>query len=112
MEFSIDLTKQKCEKAEIRVKELENENRQLRGSDIRNGALTEERHNFKQQLRQVTQVLGEKSTKLNEMSIEVTQLKAHVDKLSEDNKKNRCSIEKKDNKIAICNRSCMKPKRS
>ena len=35
MEFSIDLTKQKCEKAERRVKELENENRQLTGADIR-----------------------------------------------------------------------------
>ena len=33
------------------------------------------------------------------MSIEVTQLKAHVDKLSEENKKHRCLIEKKDNKI-------------
>ena len=36
---------------------------------------------------------------LSEMSIEVTQLKAHVDKLSEDKKKIRCSIEKRDNKI-------------
>ena len=50
MEFSVDLTKQKCEKAEARVKELENENRQLRGADIRNGALSEERDNLKQQV--------------------------------------------------------------
>ena len=33
------------------------------------------------------------------MLIEVTQPKTHLDKLSEDNTKNRCSIEKKDNKI-------------
>ena len=58
VECSIDLTKQKCEKAEIRVKE--NEKRQLRGADSRNGALTEERDNFKQQLQQAKQVLGEK----------------------------------------------------
>ena len=50
MEFSVDLTKQKCEKAEARVKELETENRQLRGADVRNGALSEERDNLKQQV--------------------------------------------------------------
>lgn len=99
MEFSIDLTKQKCDKAERRVKELENENRQLKGADIRNGALMEERDNLKQQVQQAKQVLDEKTKKLNNISIEVTQLKAHVDKLSEENKKHRCSIEKKDNKI-------------
>ena len=33
------------------------------------------------------------------MSIEVTQLKAHVDKLSEETKKHRSLVEKKDNKI-------------
>lgn len=43
--------------------------------------------------------MDEKTKKLNEISIEVTQLKAHVDKLSEENKKHRCLIEKKDNKI-------------
>ena len=99
MEFSIDLTKQKCDKAERRVKELENENRQLEGADIRNGVLMEERDSLKQQVQQAKQILDEKTKKLNEMSIEVTQLKAHVDKLSEENKKHRCSIEKKDNKI-------------
>ena len=99
MEFSIDLTKQKCDKAERRVKELENENRQLKGADIRNGALMEERDCLKQQVQQAKQLLDEKTKKLNEISIEVTQLKAHVDKLSEENKKHRCLIEKKDNKI-------------
>ena len=99
MEFSIDLTKQKCDKAERRVKELENEMRRLEGADIRNGVLMEECDNLKQQVQQAKQLLDEKTKKLNEISIEVTQLKAHVDKLSEENKKHRCSIEKKDNKI-------------
>ena len=51
------------------------------------------------QVQQVKQTLGEKSKKLNEFSIEVTQLRAHVDKLSEENKKSRSSLEKKENKI-------------
>ena len=99
MEFSVELTKQKCEKAEGRVKELENESRQLRGADIRNGALMEERDSLKQQIQRSKQVLNEKNRKLNELSIEVTQLKAHVDKLTDENKKSRCQLEKKDNKI-------------
>lgn len=58
MEFSLDLTKQKCEKAESRVKELETENRQMRGADIRNGALLEERNNLKQQVIKCSGMLG------------------------------------------------------
>ena len=57
MEFSVELTKQKCDKFERRGKELENENQQLGGADIHNGALTEERDNFKQQLQHAKQVL-------------------------------------------------------
>ena len=95
----MEFTKQKCEKAEGRVKELENESRQLRGADIRDGALMEERDSLKQQIQQSKQVLNEKNRKLNEQSIEVTQLKGHVDKLTDENKKSRCQLEKKDNKI-------------
>lgn len=50
MELCLDLTKQKCQKAEARVKELENENRQLKGAEIRNGSLLEERDNLRQQV--------------------------------------------------------------
>ena len=96
MEFSVELTKQKCEKAEGRVKELENESRQLRSADIRrNEALMEERDILKQQIQRSKQVLNEKNRKLNELSIEVTQLRAHVDKLTDENKKSRCQLEKK-----------------
>ena len=99
MELNVELTKQKCEKAEGRVKELESENRQLKGADIRNGALVEERDSLKQRVQQSKQVLNEKNKKVNELSIEVTQLKAHVDKLTDENKKSRSQMEKKDNKI-------------
>ncbi|CAH3159397.1 unnamed protein product [Pocillopora meandrina] len=99
MELNVELTKQKCEKAEGRVKELESENRQLKGADIRNGALVEERDSLKQQVQQSKQVLNEKNKKVNELSIEVTQLKVHVDKLTDENKKSRSQMEKKDNKI-------------
>lgn len=43
--------------------------------------------------------MDEKTKKLNELSIEITQLRAHIDKLSEENKKNRSLLEKKENKI-------------
>ena len=99
LEFNMDLTKQKFEKAERRLKELEGENRQLRGADIRNVSLKEECDNMRTQLQRAKQVSDEKSRRLNEVSIEVTQLKAHVDKLSEENKKNRSAVEKKDAKI-------------
>ncbi|XP_068683876.1 centromere-associated protein E-like isoform X2 [Montipora foliosa] len=99
MELSVDLTKQKCEKAEGRVKELENENRELKWADIRNNNLLEERDKLRQQVQQVQKTLDEKSKKLSEFSIEVTQLRTHIDRLSDENKKNRSSLEKKDNKI-------------
>ena len=50
-------------------------------------------------MQQAKQVLDEKSRKLNDFSIQVTQLQAHVDKVSEENKKNRSSLEKKEKKI-------------
>ena len=50
MGLNLDLTKQKCQKAEARVKELENENRQLKGAEIRNGSLLEERDNLRRQV--------------------------------------------------------------
>ncbi|XP_022801236.1 kinesin-like protein KIN-7I [Stylophora pistillata] len=99
MELNVELTKQKCEKAEGRVKELESENRQLKGADIRNGALAEERDSLKQQVQQSKQVLSEKNKKVNELSIEVTQLKAHVDKLTDESKRSRSQLEKKDNMV-------------
>ena len=99
MELNVELTKQKCEKAEGRVKELESENRQLKGADIRNGALAEERDSLKQQVQQSKQVLSEKNKKVNELSIEVTQLKAHVDKLTDESKRSRSQLEKKDNTV-------------
>lgn len=43
--------------------------------------------------------MDEKTKKLNELSIEITQLRAHIDKLSEENKKNQSLLEKKENKI-------------
>lgn len=43
--------------------------------------------------------MDEKTKKLNELSIEITQLRAHIDKLCEENKKNRSLLEKKENKI-------------
>ena len=88
MEFSIDLAKQIWDKAERRVKEFENENPQLKGSD-----------NLKQHVHQARQIWDEKTRKLSKISNEVTQLRAHVDKLSEENKKHRCLIKKKDYKI-------------
>ncbi|XP_067024413.1 uncharacterized protein [Acropora muricata] len=99
MELCLDLTKQKCQKAEARVKELENENRQLKGAEIRNGSLLDERDNLRQQVQEAKKALAEKSKKLSEFSIEVTQLRAHVDKVSEENKKSLSSLEKKENKI-------------
>lgn len=50
MELCLDLTKQKCQKAEARVKELENENRQLKGAETSNGSLLEEREKLRQQV--------------------------------------------------------------
>ena len=43
--------------------------------------------------------MDEKTKKLNQLSIEMTQLRAHIDKLSEENKKNRSLLEKKERKI-------------
>ena len=43
--------------------------------------------------------MDEKTKKLNEISIEITQLRAYIDKLSEENKKNRSLLEKKESKI-------------
>ena len=43
--------------------------------------------------------MDEKTKKLNELSIEITQLRAHIDKLSEENKENRSLLEKKESKI-------------
>lgn len=99
MELCLDLTKQKCQKAEARVKELENENRQLKGAEVSNGSLLEEREKLRQQVQEAKKALGEKSKKLSEFSIEVTQLRAHVDKVSEENKKSLSSLEKKESKI-------------
>lgn len=50
-------------------------------------------------MQEAKKALEEKSNKLSHFSIEVTQLRAHVDKVSEENKKSRSSLEKKNNKI-------------
>ena len=83
------------------MKEFESENRQLKEAEIRNGALAEERDSLRQQVQQSKQVLSYKNKKLNELSIEAIQLKAHVDKLTDESKKNRSQLGEKDKKKSI-----------
>ena len=99
LQFNLELTKQKCEKAEKRAKELENENKILERADRANSCLFAGRDVPRQRAQEVQDMLTEKTRRIGELGIEVTQLRDHVELLASEKKKVKAQLEKTERKV-------------